>query len=227
MNILALDSSTEACSVALMLNDTTLSRHELAPRKHAELLLPFMDQLLAEAGLSLKQIDALAFGRGPGAFTGIRIATGVVQGIAFAVDLPVVPISTLAAIAQGTARELGARRVIAAIDARMDEVYWGGFEVDANGLMQAIGEEAVLPPAEAPLLEGSGWFGSGSGWSTYDTVLAERYDKRLDGIDAQRLPNAIDIASLAVEAFQAGKLVSAEQALPIYLRDKVAEKKKS
>jgi len=108
----------------------------------------------------------------------------------------------------------------------MDEVYWGAFEQAANGIMRALGEEAVLPPAEAPLLEGGGWIGCGSGWSTYDTVLSGRYAGRLDGIDAQRLPNAIDVATLAVTEFRAGHAVSAEQALPVYLRDKVAEKKK-
>ena len=226
MNILALDSSTEACSVALMTDDGVLSRHELAPRKHAELILPFMDQLLAEAGLALKQVDALAFGRGPGAFTGIRIATGVVQGIAFAVDLPVVPVSTLACIAQGARRELGAERVIAAIDARMDEVYWGRYEVDEDGLMLAVGDECVILPGDAPQVEGSDWIGSGSGWSSYDTVLAGHYGDRITSIDGERLPNAIDIAALALREYTTGNWVSAEQALPVYLRDKVAEKQR-
>jgi tRNA threonylcarbamoyladenosine biosynthesis protein TsaB len=226
MNILALDSSTEACSVALMTGDQLLSRHEIAPRKHAELILPFMDQLLAEAGLALKQIDALAFGRGPGAFTGIRIATGVMQGIAFAVDLPVIPVSTLAAIAQGAGREHGAARVIAAIDARMDEVYWGSFEADENGLMRAVGEECVVSPDQAPTVEGSDWFGSGSGWSTYDTVLAEHYGSQIAETHGEYLPNAMDIAALAVREYRAGNVVQAEQALPVYLRDKVAEKKR-
>ena len=226
MNILALDSSTEACSVALLMESTVLTRHELAPRKHAELILPFMEQLLAEAGLTLQDIDALAFGRGPGAFTGIRIATGVVQGIAFAVDLPVVPISTLACIAQGARRELGAERVIAAIDARMDEVYWGAYEADGEGLMVEVDAECVVRPEAAPQVAGADWTGSGSGWATYDTVLAERYGGQVTRVDAERLPNAIDIAILAQREYRAGNVVQAEAALPVYLRDKVAEKKR-
>jgi tRNA threonylcarbamoyladenosine biosynthesis protein TsaB len=225
VNLLALDSSTEACSVALMAGGELRSRHEIAPRKHAELILPFMDQLLAEAGIGLRQVDALAFGRGPGAFTGIRIATGVVQGIAFAVDLPVVPVSTLATIAQGALREQGARRVIAAIDARMGEVYWCGFEADAEARMRPVAEECVVGPGEAPMVAGDGWHGSGSGWSSYDTVLSERYRGQLASLDGQRLPNAVDVATLAEQMFLAGHGVSAEQALPVYLRDKVAEKK--
>ena len=123
MKILAIESSSEAVSVALMVGDECLSRHEVAPRKHAELLLPFMEDLLKQADLSLGQLDALAFGCGPGAFTGIRIATGVIQGVAFAADLPVLPVSTLATIAQGVKREEGKDKVIAAIDARMEEIY--------------------------------------------------------------------------------------------------------
>jgi tRNA threonylcarbamoyladenosine biosynthesis protein TsaB len=225
VNLLALDSSTEACSVALMTGDQVLSRHEIAPRRHAELLLPFMEQLLAEAGMSLQQVDALAFGRGPGAFTGIRIATGVAQGVAFAAELPVVPVSTLAALAQGALREEGAQWVIAAIDARMEEIYWGGFEANGEGLMRPIAEECVIPPDKAPSIGGSPWYGCGSGWSSYGTVLSERYEGRMGSVDGQRLPNAIDIASLAVAEYREGHSVPAEQALPVYLRDKVAEKK--
>jgi len=226
MKILALDSSSEACSVALMVDGDVLTRHELAPRKHAELLLPFVEQVLEEAGLTIQQVDALAFGRGPGAFTGIRIATGVAQGIAFAVDLPVVPVSTLAALAQGSGREQGVSRVITAMDARMGEVYWGAFKTDEHGLMQAVAEECVLPPHDAPLLDDTEWYGCGSGWASYGTVLAECYDGRLAGTDADRLPNAIDVAALAIHEYRAGHFLAAEQALPVYLRDKVAEKKR-
>ncbi|MBD3671159.1 MAG: tRNA (adenosine(37)-N6)-threonylcarbamoyltransferase complex dimerization subunit type 1 TsaB [Gammaproteobacteria bacterium] len=227
MKILALESSTEACSVALMDDDAIISRHEVAPRRHAELILPFMDELLAEAELSLSQIDALAFGRGPGAFTGIRIATGVIQGIAFAVDLPVVAVSTLAAVAQGSAREQGITKAIVANDARMDEVYWGAYTLDPAGRMQALAEECVVRPEEVPTLEGEGWYGTGSGWSIYGNVLTERYGQQLNATESERLPHAQDVAWLARGLAEQGQAVTAEQALPVYLRDKVAEKKKN
>lgn len=224
MNLLAIDSSTEACSVALLQGVEMISRYELAPRRHAELILPFVDELMAQAGLQLTQIDALAFGRGPGAFTGLRIATGVVQGIAFASDLPVIPISSLAALAQGARRERGHDRVIAAIDARMEEIYWGAFESDGQGLMLARAEEAVLPAASVPAVDGANWHGCGSGWSSYGNVLSEQYQGQLTDVDGERLPQAVDIALLAVREYQQGRMIQAEQALPVYLRDKVAEK---
>lgn len=226
MKILAIESSSEACSVALMIGDECLSRHEMAPRKHAELLLPFMDGLLKQADLSLTDLDALAFGCGPGAFTGIRIATGVIQGVAFAADLPVLAVSTLACLAQGAKREEGKDKVIAAIDARMEEIYWGAFIADENGLMSPVNKESVIAPAHAPDVDGPGWYGVGSGWETYEQILPQHYGVKFLGFDGQRLPNAIDVASLAVRDWNAGLAVSAELAQPVYLRNKVAEKKK-
>ena len=226
MKILAIESSAEAVSVALMVDDEILSRHEVAPRRHAELLLPYMEGLLQQADVSLQQLDALAFGCGPGAFTGIRIATGVIQGVAFAVDLPVVAISTLATIAQGAKREEGKDRIIAAIDARMEEIYWGGYVTDAQGLMSPVNKEYVIPPEHAPDVEGIGWYGAGSGWETYASVLPPHYGVKLLGFDGTRMPMAYDVATLAARDFAAGLAVSAEQAQPVYLRNKVAEKKK-
>ena len=227
MKILAIESSSEACSVALMVGDDCLSRHEIAPRKHAELLLPFMEGLLKQADLSLQQLDALAFGCGPGAFTGIRIATGVIQGVAFAADLPVLPISTLACIAQGIKREEGKDKVIAAIDARMEEIYWGAFTADEDGLMCPVNQEYVIPPDHAPDVDGPGWYGAGSGWETYAQILPQHYGVKLHGFNGNYLANAIDVATLAARDWDAGLAVSAEQAQPVYLRNKVAEKKKT
>ncbi|MBD3609102.1 MAG: tRNA (adenosine(37)-N6)-threonylcarbamoyltransferase complex dimerization subunit type 1 TsaB [Gammaproteobacteria bacterium] len=226
MKIIALDSSTEACSVALLNDGELTSQHEVAPRKHAELLLPFIDGLLTESGLTISQIDAIAFGRGPGAFTGIRIATGVVQGVAYASDLPVIPVSTLATMAQGAWREQGETKVIAAIDARMNEVYWGAYELDGQQLMQQTVGECVVKPEASPEIEGHDWHGCGSGWETYQDTLSSRYHLQLKNIEGARLPNAIDVATLAVARFQAGDVVEAAHAMPVYLRDNVAEKKK-
>jgi len=184
-----------------------------------------VDELMAEAELSIEQVDAIAFGRGPGAFTGLRIAVGVTQGIAFGADLPVVPVSTLAALAQGSE----SNRVLAALDARMDEVYWGAYQRNATGLMELVGEECVSPAGEVPLPEGASWRGAGSGWATYESALAARctgiLETAADAWDATMLPHAADVALLGLAGFDAGQAVDAEQALPVYLRDKVTWKK--
>ncbi|OOG20623.1 tRNA (adenosine(37)-N6)-threonylcarbamoyltransferase complex dimerization subunit type 1 TsaB [Thioalkalivibrio denitrificans] len=226
MKLLAIETATEACSAALWLEGALADRHELAPREHARLILPMMDGLLAEAGVRLADLDALAFGRGPGAFTGVRIAAAVIQGAAFGAGLPVVPVSTLAALAQ-QGLDRGNTRVLAALDARMGEVYWGAFEADAEGLAVPVGREQVIAPEAVPMPLGDGWYGIGSGWGAYGDALRTRLGGRLGGFDAASFPSAREVARLAVRDFAAGLAVSAEQALPVYLRDKVAEKPKS
>jgi tRNA threonylcarbamoyladenosine biosynthesis protein TsaB len=224
MKLLAIETATEACSAALWVDGVLTTRHEVAPREHTRLILPMMDALLAEAGLRLSDLDALAFGRGPGAFTGVRIAAAVIQGAAFAADLPVVPVSTLAALAQ-QGLDAGSPRVLAALDARMDEVYWGAFQADDQGLAVLVGTEQVIAPGAVPIPEGEGWRGVGSGWAAYEDVLRARLGERVAEIDPEALPAAAEVARLAVRDFNAGLAVPAEQALPVYLRDKVAEKK--
>jgi len=166
MNLLAIDTATEGCSAAL-LNDGSIRFDYLeTARDHSRLILKMIDTLLAEAGIKPGQLDGLAFGRGPGSFTGVRIATGVVQGIAFAIDRPVVAISDLAAIAQRSCRENGHTRVLAAIDARMGEVYWAAYLRGDDGMMRACLDECVSAPESVPLprtrIEGA-WVGAGSG----------------------------------------------------------------
>lgn len=219
--LLALDTATEACSVALLHDGKVLSHYEVAPRLHAQKLLPMIQDLLAQAGLPKSAVDAIAFGRGPGAFTGVRIAIGVVQGLAFALDRPVLPVSNLAVLAQRALREHGASQVAAAIDARMDEVYWGCYRASA-GEMRLIGDEAVLPPEHVSLpADASGdWFGAGTGWG-----YAPRLPVQLTGSDAGMLPHAQDLLSLAAFAWQRGEAMAADQAQPVYLRDKVATPK--
>jgi len=221
--LLALDTATEACSVALLHDGKITSHYEVAPRLHAQKLLPMIQELLAEAGVALKDVDAIAFGRGPGAFTGVRIAIGVVQGLAFALERPVLPVSNLAVLAQRAFREHGADRVAAAIDARMDEVYWGCYE-EVEGEMRLQGAEAVLPPEQVALPAGAGgqWFGAGTGWG-----YAERLAVKVEGQDADMLPHALDLLTLAKFAWDRGESVPAEQAQPVYLRDKVATPKKA
>lgn len=225
MKILAIDTATEACSAALYVNGACTQRYEIAPRRHAELILPMCEELLAEAGVSLRELDSLAFGRGPGAFTGLRIAAGVIQGMAWANELPVVPVSSLAALAYGAWREHGHGKVMAATDARINEVYWGCYECK-EGEATLQGKEQVCAPANAVLPEGDGWFGIGSGWAAYEAELSQHTATHCIEYEANAFAQAQDIAVLATIAFSRGEAVSAEQALPVYVRDDVAKKKK-
>ena len=219
MNFLAFDTATEACSCALFYRGEICERSEFAPRRHAELILPMAESLLAEAGISPSQLDGVAFGRGPGSFTGLRIASGVAQGIAGALDLPVAPVSTLAALAQGAWLEHQARQVLAAIDARMSEMYWGIYQLDASGLMS--GEDMLTSAAAAPLPAEGMWLGTGSGWDVYSETLNARFAPQLSGFLLGQYPQARHLVPLAQAIFQSGQAVSAEQALPVYLRNQV------
>lgn len=221
VKLLALDTSTEACTVALWIDGRTLERFELGTR-HAERILTMVDELLAEAGVALRQLDALAFGRGPGSFTGLRIGAGVVQGLAFGTDRPVVPVSSLAVLAQGQQRQ----RILAAFDARMQQVYWGLYERAHDGLVELRGDEQVIAPADVPLPPGESWWGAGSGWDQYHDVLTARLAGRFAGWTPSAFPHAADLARLAVSALAAGRTVRAEEAVPVYIRDEVAVKRK-
>ena len=220
MKLLALDTATEACSVALNLNGEVTERFALSPRRHSRDLLPMVESILAEAGLGLQQLDALAFGRGPGAFTGLRVATAMVQGLAYAVDLPVLPVSTLAALAQQGLREHQVTHVLSAIDARMDEVYWGAF-IAKDDLMVPVTSETVAAPENVtqPTVQAD-WFGMGTGWGFRERLAVGVVDCQI-----QAWPHAQDIAFLAGADLKQGKGLPAELAMPVYLRDKVALKK--
>ena len=217
MKLLAFETATEACSVAVLVDGEVRERFEVAPRRHAELSLPLAEQLLAEAGVARSQLDAIAVGRGPGAFTGVRLAVALAQGIALALDRPVVPVSTLAALA-ARGRD---GRVVAAIDARMGEVYLGMFEV-AAGQVRALGGEAVLRPDLAPLPPQGGWQGVGTGFAAAEGALAARLGACLEGADPTALPRAADVARLGALAFSRGQAIAPERLEPAYLRDNVA-----
>lgn len=217
MKLLALDTSTEACSCAVYVAGALKTRSLMAPRRHTELILPMAEELLAEAGVQPQQLDGLAFGCGPGSFTGLRIACGVAQGIAFAADIPLAPISSLAALAQATT----AQQVLAAIDARMSEVYWGAYIRDEDGLMRLEGEECVCAPQQVTLPTSGRWQGVGSGWLTYASVLQTVLGDKLSDYEGERYPQAQAMIPLALAAFARGQVVAAEHALPVYLRNKV------
>jgi tRNA threonylcarbamoyladenosine biosynthesis protein TsaB len=225
VKIIAIDTAEETCSAALYLDGEVISRYAVAPRRHSALVLPMMDELLAEAGLGLTQLDGMAFGRGPGSFTGLRIAAGVTQGAAFGADLPVAPVSTLAALAQRAKREQGADRVLAAFDARMGEVYWAACTLGSSGLMQVSEKEIVARPAAVPAVAGTGWVGAGSGWGAYSQDLGSAFAGRVLRVDADLRVHAHDVASLGAYLLTTGKGVAPEHAIPVYLRDEVAWKK--
>ena len=225
MKMLAIDTATEACSAALYIDGDIIQQYRLAPREHSHIILPMIEQLLAGANLGIADLDALAFGRGPGSFMGVRIAAGVTQGIAFAHELPVVPVSTLAAIAQVAHDETGAVNVLSAIDARMNEVYWAAYRLSEQGCMHPVGEERVIAPDQVAKPDEGGWTGAGSGWSAYGEILTAAVGPGvLSGQMNECFPSAESIVKLAVAEYQAGRHVPAAQAVPVYLRDNVAKK---
>ncbi|NIR32111.1 MAG: tRNA (adenosine(37)-N6)-threonylcarbamoyltransferase complex dimerization subunit type 1 TsaB [Gammaproteobacteria bacterium] len=222
MNLLAIETATEACSCALLAEQGQWTAWEMAPRRHAELILAMVAQLLETSGYALEELDGIAFGRGPGAFTGVRIAAGVAQGLAFGAELPVVPVSSLRALAQGVLRERGAERVLAALDARMGEVYWGTFARGPAGLMLPVNEECVCAPEQAPLpRDARGWFAAGTGWERHGEVLRRVVGEPLVGEEPRRCPHALDVAVLGADLLASGGGVPPEAALPVYLRDRV------
>ncbi len=232
MKILALDTATEGCSAALWIDGAISEREVEVVRGHAELILSMVDELLAESAVMLAQLDAVAYGRGPGSFTGVRLAASVTQGLAFGAGLPVVPISDLRAVAQrswGRGGHAAAHRVIVCNDARMHEVYWACFELGPDRLMRMVGEEHVSEPVAVRLP--AGWpqtavAGAGRGFQAYPE-LVENLSTRLTNISADVLPGAREIACLAAAEVSAGRVVSPEQAVPVYLRDDVARPKPS
>ena len=232
LNLLAIETSTEACSVAVMVDGEVHERFEVAPRRHAELALPWAEALLAEAGIARGQLDAIAVGRGPGAFTGVRLGISIAQGIALALDRPVVPVSTLAVLAfgAGVTEPDEPQPVLAAIDARMGEVYIAPFLRDHDSLHLLAPERVVAPAAigredfdgVAPYGSGSRWRAVGSGLRADDNRLMRTLAPRFSWTDEAALPHAADLALLAAAAFAGGEALPPEQVEPAYLRDRVA-----
>ena len=220
MNLLAIETATEACSVALVHGDEIIARSELAPRRHAELVLPMADALLAEAGLGRHALDAIAVGRGPGAFTGVRLGVSLAQGMALALDRPVVTVSSLAALALEAEDEEAA--ILAVIDARMGEIYAACYRRDGAGGLVSLDEERVCTAESLVLPEAAAWQVVGTGWATYATPLRERMPAEPVWVDGARYPQARHVAELAVSEFRQGHAHAPELALPVYLRDKVA-----
>jgi tRNA threonylcarbamoyladenosine biosynthesis protein TsaB len=220
MQILALDASTEVCAVALGDGVHWTERAEHAGQRHSELLLPMVRTLLDDAGLDLTALDGIAFGAGPGSFTGLRIACGIAQGLALGADLPVLGVVTLEAMAETARIRRGWTRVIAALDARMFEVYVAAYEQD-GARWRAARDPVVVPPDQAPLPTGSGWTGAGNGFAAYP-ALRQRLGAALGDCDEGIVPTAAAIGALALPRFVAGEGVPARDAAPLYVRHRVA-----
>ena len=223
MRLLALDTSTEYLSLALLVDGHWYVRALHAGQTHSQRILPLARELLDEAGVEMTDLQGIAFGAGPGSFTGLRIGCGVAQGLAFGADLPVVGVSTLLALAHGEdAKQSGATRVIACLDARMGEVYHAAY-IKEGEAWREVSVPGLYKPELVPTLAGEGWTGIGSGWAAYE-VLQTAYADQVDAVFAQAYPHALAIAELAEPMFAAGLGVPAAEAAPIYIRNKVALK---
>ncbi len=226
MKLLAIETATESCSAALLVNDEVNCLSEIAPRRHNEIILSMCEHVLAQGQISLSQLDAIAFGRGPGAFTGVRLAASVTQGIALGQDLPVVPVSSLAALAQAAFETVQAAQALPCIDARMQEIYYGLYKLGDNHVMNLVGEEKVAPANQIELDVGDDCYGVGSGWGPYAGDLQHAIGKKL-AFKEKVFPQAEYVAKLGKVAYEQDNYVSAIEALPVYLRDNVAEKPKN
>ena len=224
MKILAIDTATEACSAALLMNDEIIDRYELAPQQHTKLILKMIDGLLAETQSSLSQLNALTFTAGPGSFTGVRIATAIIQGLAYGADLPVIPISTLAILAQGAVRQFSASHILPAIDARMHQIYWGCYTSDESGIVSAIRPDSLSNPSEITVPDFDAWIGIGNGFKQYADTLHKAIGNRMSNAYSDYYPHAKDLLPLARIKYEKQERVTAETVQPIYLRNRVVGK---
>lgn len=219
--MLALDTATDACSVALQRDGELLTKHLVEPRMHADRLLFLVDELISSAGIGVSGLDAIAIGAGPGSFTGVRIAAAAAQGLAYAADLPVVQVSSLAAAAVGVHRRTGACHVAVAFDARMDEIYFGAFEAVGETFQEVV-EQRVCNPAEVALPEARAqWIAAGAGWSRYRERLPVALTSHVRFVDDPAFPEARDVLTLAIPRLLTGETVAPAEVAPVYLRDRV------
>ncbi|WP_251360007.1 tRNA (adenosine(37)-N6)-threonylcarbamoyltransferase complex dimerization subunit type 1 TsaB [Kangiella sp. TOML190] len=224
--ILIIDTSTEACSVALECNGQLFEEYQVAPRQHGELVLPMVDRLLQQAKIKLADLDCIGYGQGPGAFTGLRICVSIVQGLAFGANVPVVACSSLQAMAQQAYDNTEHKQVLSAIDARMGEVYWGHYQVQ-DGLMRLVNTEVVTQPENVTIRasEKSNYYAVGSGWQTYSAELTKAIGQNREIETQVSYPRASAMLPWVKSQLTKGLVMPAEQAQPVYLRNNVAKKK--
>jgi len=222
MHLIAFDTATEWCTAALWSDGVVAVREERAGQRHSDLLVPMVMELLSEAGLGLSQVDGLAYGMGPGSFTGLRIACSVAQGLAMGGDIPVLGISTLEALAEEAWAAQETEHVLACLDARMNEVYAATYQRE-NGVWSSTVAPIVCPPAAVPMPDERGCVGVGSGFFAYPALMALA-TRNLQAVHPEFIPHARSIARLAAPRFARGEGLPAEAAEPLYIRDKVALK---
>lgn len=220
MNILALDTSSSACSIAIAMGDKVYSHHIVSPMQQAQTILPILDELLNSIDAKLADIEVIAFGAGPGSFTGIRIAASVAQGLGYALNIPLVSVSSLALLAQAAFYDKGWQKLLVGVDARLEEVYWASYEVNQEGVVQLMGKESALAPERLTAKSPEEYYGVGNAWSIYRS----RIPFQVIDIDSNRMPEASAMIELAKQKIALGELLRPEQALPVYLRDEVAVK---
>lgn len=223
--ILAVDTATEACSVALLCDGQIISRFAISPREHTQKVLPMVEEVLTEAGLSLHQLDALAFGRGPGSFTGVRIGVGIAQGLALGANLPMIGVSSLMTLAEGAYRHNGQSQILAAIDARMSEIYCAQYRRTEEGFWLGEESEAVMLPSifQQEIIKLTGeWSHAGTGWAAYPQLHESGITLSDSGVE---LPAAQDMLPIAERLLRAGRVQAVEEVEPTYLRNEVSWKK--
>lgn len=217
--ILAIETATTACSAAVWLSGDIKWRFEIAPQRHSEIILTFIDALLIEAGIQLKEVNAVAFGCGPGSFMGVRIATSIAQGIAYGINRPVIPVSTLQALAQSAYRKIKRERIIVGWDACMNSIYWGCYQADERGIMQAIMEDRLSKPATIEFI-GDDWIAVGNAWEVYADFLKVSFKTAYPNI----YPDAASVTLIASQKLIRGCTFQPEKAEPIYMLETVARK---
>lgn len=219
MNLLAFDTSTEFLSIAIARDAEVYCFDTLAGQSHSQLILPEIQNLLKRAELRLSDLNGLVFGAGPGSFTGVRIAAGVAQGLAFGAQLPVLGVCTLMALAQAS----GASKVLACLDARMGEVYFAAYEQQGNA-WQIVHAPGLYKPNAVPKVDGDGWVAAGSGWQAYGEILSACYPTQIEALQPQLMPQATAMLQLASVDLTGGRMMKAADAMPIYIRNRVALK---
>lgn len=222
MKILSIDTSSAACSVALLIDEEITATHKLIPMQQAQNILPMIENLLSSKNISFNQMDALAFGCGPGSFTGVRIAASVIQGLGYGLNLPIISISSLAALAQQAYEDLHWKKLLVGIDARIQEVYCAAYEVNSEGFMSLVGNEIVCRPEDFIIPKGNDWYGVGNAWEVYTRDIPFQPLE----IDITRVPTASAVVRLARMKYLSQEWLSPAEALPVYLRDSVAKKPK-
>lgn len=221
MKLLSIESSTETLSLALQSEAGLFTFNELTGPAASQRILPEIQQLLTQADITLNELDGIVYGTGPGAFTGVRVAVGVTQGLAFGASLPVVGISSVLAVAEDAWQKTAAEKVLVCLDARMGEVYHAAFIRLTDG-WQTVAAPVVCKPGQVPAMEGEGWLAAGSGWGIFAEALSKQYSGQIRDVHADVLPNAAVMLTLALPQFVAGNTQAAHEAAPLYVRNRVA-----